>query len=376
MRSLPLYSTVSLLISIAPINAIPTSESNSRFPILKRNVNATTIIQQSTAPWSLQRISSTNPIDLKGRNDIALNFKYRYDTRDTAEGVDVYIIGSGIDMLHPEFEGRAKTRFTAFPDDLWDISGHETLVGGIIGSTTYGVAKKASLWAFKIQTVEITDGPGQMPEFDPAMEANAAIKGLQAALKFHNKRKKQKDFKGSVMNLSWGYDKTEMPVVPGFDAKLREAMVNATKAGMHITIAPNNADFDACNNFPAGYVKDIPSLIVVGSTDVTDTRAKNSDWGTCIDLFAPGVNVTGPTSADWYRYEKTGPQFRADSGTSFAAPITAGVIASQLAKHPELRDDPLGMKKLILGQALKGVVKDTKGSPNLLLNTGIGGNPA
>ncbi|KAF3916179.1 Cerevisin [Arthrobotrys entomopaga] len=277
-------------------------------------------------------------------------------------------------MLHPEFEGRAKLLFTAFPDDLWDISGHETLVAGVIGSTTFGVAKKASLWALKIQTVLITDGPGQMPEDNAESEANAAISGLQAALKFHNKRKKQKDFKGSVMNLSWGYDKMELPYVPGFDARLREAMVNATKAGMHITIAPNNANLDACNNFPAAYVKDIPSLVVVGSTDATDTRAGNSDWGNCIDLFAPGVNITGPTSADKYGFKKTDPKFRVDAGTSFAAPIVAGVIASELAKHPELRDDPLGMKKLILGNALKGVVKDTKGSPNLLLNTGIGGN--
>ncbi|KAF3919774.1 Cerevisin [Dactylellina cionopaga] len=154
---------------------------------------------------------------------------------------------------------------------------------------------------------------------------------------------------------------------------MKEAIQNATEAGIHITIAPGNANKDACTDLPAGFVKDtkMQSLIVVGSTDITDTRAKDSDWGQCIDLHAPGVNITST-----YPLGSYSGSVAVDSGTSMAAPLVAGVIALELAKNQALRDDPMGMKKHILSKALKGVVKDAERGGNLLLNTRMTGNPS
>ncbi|KAJ6258528.1 Cerevisin [Drechslerella dactyloides] len=334
------------------------------FPVLRRQNNGS-IVEQPNAPWNLERISNIAPINQAGRKITDEAYKYRYDARDTAVGVDVYVHDTGIDPRNPDFTTRAGIIFTENPFDIYDTTGHGTHVAGTIGSGHYGVAKNVSIWA-----IRTTGGPMEDP-LGPSIEKNASVyindqvNGIKAAMRLHGLRKKEKDFKGSVMNMSWGLPKDFFAQEAGVLDTLRNALKDAVAAGIHITIAGGNDDEDACDHFPAGLVKDIPSLIVVGNTDITDTRMKTSNWGSCIDLFAPGTEIksTSLKKNNWVAIE---------TGTSMSAPLVAGVVATQLAKNPDLRGNVPAMKKKILEMALKDVVKDAKGGANLLLNTRVG----
>ncbi|KAF3927965.1 Cerevisin [Dactylellina cionopaga] len=243
--------------------------------------------------------------------------------------------------------------FNVAPGDIEDPTGHGTHVAGIMGSVHFGVAKNVTIWGINIYA-----------KVQGAETITNAVAGIKAALNQHNQRKQEEGFKGSIMNLSWGF--ADDIVAGDGSAPLKEVIKSATEAGMHITIAAGNKDKDACTQLPAGYVKDFPSLIIVGSSDIRDTREPKSNFGRCVDLHAPGVDITSTVLVGGKR---------AVSGTSVAAPLVAGVIATEIVKNPDLRDDPLKMKKHILSKALKNIVKDADNGGNLLLFTGMSGNP-
>ncbi|KAF3916404.1 Cerevisin [Orbilia brochopaga] len=336
----------------------------STFPILRRQ-NNTNIIEQQRAPWNLERISNPAPITLGNRKTTDEAFTYRYDARDVAEGVDVYVHDTGIDPRNPEFNTRAENIFTENPFDIFDNTGHGTHVAGTIGSEHYGVAKQVNIYAIRTTGNPMVDPLG--PSVDN-MNATTYIldqvNGIRAAMRLHRLHKNSTAFKGSVMNMSWGLPTDFFTGDLGALDMLRNAVKAAVDAGIHVTIAGGNDDEDACTHYPAGLVKDIPGLIVVGNTDIMDTRYRSSNWGPCIDIFAPGTDIksTSLKKNNWVA---------AETGTSMAAPLVAGVVATLLAKNPELRGDVTGMKKRILEMAVKDVVKDVKGSANLLLNTGL-----
>ncbi|EPS38491.1 hypothetical protein H072_7775 [Dactylellina haptotyla CBS 200.50] len=366
MKTLIALSTT--LLTILPLGLSAPADTSSENP-RRRTDLSTRIIEQGNAPWSLQRISSVAPVTQNGRPATDMTYKYRYDERDNASGVDVYVLDGGVNMLHPDFGGRAKVIFAANRADLWDNNGHGTHVAGIIGSLHYGVAKNASIFALRIDSNPPLDAPSGGYDTPPPEHINDIVAAMLTVVQQHNYRKKtNKDFKGSVMNLSWGFPPVYMDMVPNGHMILKAALKNATDAGIHITIAPDNSNSDACNHFPSGYVQDLPTLFVVGSSDIMDRRANNSDWGSCIDIHAPGVDIMSTSI----------PQLGdavANSGTSMAAPLVAGVIATQLAKYPDLRLNPAEMKKHILGMAQKWVVKGAEKGGNFLLNTGMGENP-
>ncbi|KAK6495053.1 hypothetical protein TWF481_003080 [Arthrobotrys musiformis] len=312
----------------------------------------TELIQQSTAPWGLQRISSTIPIAADGRNITELTYKHRFD-RTAGTGVDIYIIDSGIKISHSDFNGRAKILFSAFNDDGDDKDGHGTHVAGTAASLHYGVAKNSNIWGVKV----LDDNGG-------GSDAGIAA-GIDAVLSAHNARKNGTDFAGSVVNMSLGSPETSQTIF--------NAIKRAADAGIHFTIAPGNDNKDSCTDFPAGFVTQIPSLITVGATDIDDNRAEFSDFGKCVDIHAPGVMIVS-TTKDGNIGDK--------DGTSMASPAVAGVVADQLAQHPEFKLDPAGMKRFLLSKALKGTVKlktgdraSDGGTERVLLNTGINGAP-
>ncbi|KAF3919747.1 Cerevisin [Dactylellina cionopaga] len=165
MKSYNTFSTI-LLFSVLPfISAAP-------FPV------AATIIEQSNAPWSLQRISSESPVVQNGRNATELNYKYRYDEQDNSTGVDVYIVDSGVDVLHPEFGGRASTIFTAVPDPR-DLENHGTHVAGIVGSIHFGAAKNASIWGIKVFADRDEDSPNGTPGPELTVVMNDVARGVK-----------------------------------------------------------------------------------------------------------------------------------------------------------------------------------------------------
>ncbi|KAF3913571.1 Cerevisin [Dactylellina cionopaga] len=308
------------------------------------------LIQQNTAPWNLQRISSEKPIPADGRLITELTYKYRFE-RASGAGVDVYIVDSGINVTHPDFGGRAKIVFSAFQDDGRDGDGHGTHVAGTVGSLHFGVAKNANIFGCKV----LDDQGGGS---DDGIAA-----GIDAALTSHLQRKDLLGFAGSIINLSLG---SPNPTQVIFDVLQR-----AAQAGMHVTIAPGNDNKDACTDFPAGFNKQIPSLFSVGAADIDDIRAEFSDNGPCVDLHGPGVGIVS-TSADGNTAVK--------DGTSMATPAVAGMIAIELVKNPNLKLDPLGMKQHILSLSQKGAIKAKPGdnAPDggrNLLNSGLPGNP-
>jgi subtilisin family serine protease len=270
---------------------------------------------QTNPTWGLDRID---------QRPVAGDSSYSYDTSGT--GVTAYILDTGIRRSHGEFGGRAVSGFDFVDNDAdaSDCNGHGTHVSGTVGGSTYGVAK-----GVKLVGVRVLDCGG-------SGTAEGVIAGIDWVAANHSGP--------SVLNLS----------LAGFAyAPLDDAVEAASAAGVSVVVAASNDDDDACNYSPAR----TPSAITVGATDVTDTRGWFSNWGTCVDVFAPGVDVP---SAGWTADDASD----TFSGTSMASPHVAGIVARYLQSHPTAT--PASVSAALLAGATPGVVGDPKGSPNRL----------
>ncbi|CAI2180689.1 20251_t:CDS:1 [Funneliformis geosporum] len=252
---------------------------------------------------------------------------------DTAgEGVNIFIIDTGISTTHSEFEGRAKS-LSAFCDGCNedDENGHGTHVASIAAGKTLGVARKANLISVRVLNA---DGAGKNSD---------VINGLSAVFEQHAKGKN----KNSVVNMSLG---------GGFSLIINDAVQMLTDNGIHVVVAAGNDGANSCQSSPAS----APSVITVGATEAnSDDIAIFSNFGKCTDIFAPGVDITG---AD-FSNDKGEVSF---SGTSQASPHVAGTIALVISKDGN--QSPAEMAKSIVDLSTKGVVKglDAK-TPNMFL---------
>ncbi|KAK6349321.1 hypothetical protein TWF730_010070 [Orbilia blumenaviensis] len=310
------------------------------FPAVKRQQDQMNqVVQQSTAPWNLGRISTAQPLVSNGREVIDLKFNYQFE-RSSGIGIDVYMLDSGINTQHVDFGGRAKMVFTAFGNDITDGHGHGTHTAGTVGSTTFGVAKNVNLLGVKVLDAQ---NQGSLSSF---------VAGVDFAVSSHMQRRSQPGFKGSIINMSLGG--------PGFSQPLFQALQRATQAGMHVAVAGGNDNTDSCQFSPAQFSQLLP-IINVGASNVVDQRWEHSNYGKCIDIHAPGDGIVSTSNK--------GPQaMEPMSGTSMACPAVAGAMAVELLKNPNL--DPAGLKQLILSKALNGVLQGVSGG-NLLLNNGL-----
>ena len=244
--------------------------------------------------------------------------KYLYEATG-GEGVDAYVIDTGINIHHVEFEGRAKWGKTMPANDVdEDGNGHGTHCAGTIASRRYGVAKKANLIAVKVLG---SNGSGSMSDVvggvlwasSEASKAAAKARAEYAATGYTA-------HKGSVANMSLGGGKSKA---------LDDAVNAAVDNGMHFAVAAGNDNKDACNYSPAGAQK----AVTVGASTIGDERAYFSNWGTCVDVFAPGLSIlstwTGSNTAT-----------NTISGTSMASPHTAGMLAYLLSLYPSTTFDP------------------------------------
>ncbi|KEI36182.1 uncharacterized protein L969DRAFT_104740 [Mixia osmundae IAM 14324] len=253
------------------------------------------------APWGLARISHRKPLSLGTFN------KYEY-AHDGGEGVDVYVIDTGVNINHEELEGRAKWGKTVPLNDVdQDANGHGSHCAGTIASRKYGVAKKANIIAVKVLG---SNGSGTMSDVvaGVAWAATSAVEKMKSAAASNGTHK------GSVANMSLGGGKA---------TSLDIAVNRAVKAGLHFAVAAGNDNADACRYSPAA----AEDAITVGASTLGDDRAYFSNHGSCVDIFAPGLNIlsiwnSGNTSTNVI------------SGTSMASPHIAGLAAYFLSLYP------------------------------------------
>jgi cerevisin len=234
--------------------------------------------------------------------------KYLY-AEDGGEGVDAYVIDTGTNVDHVDFEGRATWGKTVPEGDAdEDGNGHGTHCSGTIAGKKYGVAKKAKVYAVKVLR---SNGSGTMSD---------VVKGVEWAAEAHIKKSKDakngkvKGFKGSVANMSLG----------GGSSRTLDLAVNAAvDAGMHFAVAAGNDNADACNYSPAAAEK----AVTVGASTLADERAYFSNYGKCTDIFAPGLNILSTWIGSKYAVNTI-------SGTSMASPHIAGLLAYYVSLQP------------------------------------------
>ena len=272
---------------------------------------------QSGATWGLDR-SDQRALPLSGT--------YTYDT--TGAGVHAYIIDTGLRATHVEFQGRVLAGYNAINDGggTNDCHGHGTHVAGTVGGTTWGMAKDVSLTPVRVLGC---DGSGYVSDIVAGVDWMVANAVLPA-----------------VANMSIGGSAS---------STLDAAVAKAVSAGITVAVAAGNSNVDACTASPARE----PSALTVGATDSGDARASYSNWGTCLDVFAPGSSITSASySSD------TGAAVM--SGTSMASPHVAGLAALFLQSNPTAT--PATVATSIKSAATTGVVGNAgSGSPNALL---------
>lgn len=286
------------------------------------------------APWGLARISHRHHLSLGTFN------KYVY-THEGGEGVDAYIIDTGTNIDHVDFEGRAAWGKTIPADDEdADGNGHGTHCSGTVAGKRYGVAKKANVYAVKVLK---SNGSGTMSD---------VVKGVEWAALSHAKKveeakkgKGKKGFKGSVANMSLG---------GGRSITLNRAVNAAVDIGLHFAVAAGNDNADSCNYSPAGAEK----AVTVGASTLRDSRAYFSNYGKCNDIFAPGLNIRSTWIGSKYAVNTI-------SGTSMASPHIAGLLAYFLSLQPAKHSGyslaeitPEELKQNLLSIATVGALTD------------------
>jgi subtilisin family serine protease len=277
--------------------------------------------QTPTPSWGLDRID---------QRALPLDNSYTYPNSGT--GVIAYIIDTGIRFSHSDFGGRAITGFDAIDGGSADDgNGHGTHVAATVGGTAYGVAKDVTLVGVRVLN---NSGGGTYAQ---------VIAGIDWVTADHQPGVP------AVANMSLG---------GGFDRGVNEAVERSIADGVFYSLAAGNSNANACNYSPAS----TPDAITVGATTNTDARASYSNFGTCLDIFAPGSNIT----AAWHTSDTA---TNTISGTSMAAPHVAGAAALALAANPGYTPAQVG--DLLIDDATDGVVTSAgTGSPNKLLYIG------
>ena len=257
--------------------------------VVQENTKIVTDTQFNPQNWGLDRISHRNP-GFEGRYVYPVN---------PGRGVDVYIVDTGVSSSHLEFAGRMQFGMSVYNDNAEDVKGHGTHVAGIAAGATYGVAKAANIISVKVLN---DDGTGR---------ASDVIAGIQWIINNARKSKRR-----AVVNLSLGGESSSK--------SLRDITDVAFAQGIVFAVAAGNSNTDACVSSP----QDSDSVFTVAASDINDVRASFSNFGSCVDIFAPGTNITSASPA--------GPRAtRVISGTSQAAPFVAGQMAIFLSLFPD-----------------------------------------
>jgi subtilisin family serine protease len=283
---------------------------------------ATIVTTEANATWGLDRVDQR-----------ALPLSTTYTYTSTGSGVHAYIIDTGILYTHTEFGGRASSGYDAVDGgSADDCNGHGTHVSGTVGGATYGLAKDVALVGVRVLNCS---GSGTW---------SGVIAGIDWVAANH--------VGPAVANMSLG---------GGANSSVDDAVKGMIASGVATAIAAGNGNQggraqDACKYSPAR----VSEAMTIGATDRTDTKASWSNYGNCVDWFAPGVGITSSWSTSTTATNTI-------SGTSMATPHTAGVAALYLQLNPG--DTPQQVRDALYNAATKGVVKSSKTANNHLLFT-------
>jgi subtilisin family serine protease len=271
---------------------------------------------QANPAWGIDRIDQRSA-----------SLSKSYTPTDDGSSVHAYVIDSGIRLSHREFGGRASYGYDFIDNDAVaaDCDGHGTHVAGTIGGARYGVAKKVRLVAIRVLNCK---GAGTL---------SGVLKGIDWVTKHA--------VHPAVANMSLGGDHS-----PSLEAAVQRSI----NSGVTFVVAAGNEHVNAARTSPAG----LPAAITVGATDRKDRRASFSNYGSVLDIFAPGVDIVSAWS--------TGDNAVAvASGTSMASPHVAGAAALALDEFPAM--SPAQVRNFLVGKATTGKVTGRAGSPNRLL---------
>lgn len=299
-----------------PQQAISKIMNNPNIAYIEEDQMVFASVTQSNATWGIDRID---------QRSLPLDTKYNYDY--TGTGIDVYVIDTGIRLDHVEFGGRAVFGYDAFGGTGADGNGHGTHVAGTIGGITYGVAKNVKLWA-----VRVLDNNG-------SGTTAGVIAGIDWVTSHHTTNP-------AVSNMSLG---------GGISTSLDDAVKRSIADGITYVVAAGNSSALACDYSPAR----VPEAITVGSTTNTDVFSSFSNYGSCVDILAPGSNITSA----WHTSTTA---TNTISGTSMASPHVAGVAALYRQVNPSV--SPATVANAIVTNATANKITSVPtGTPNLLL---------
>jgi subtilisin family serine protease len=293
--------------------------ANPAVQFVEQDAKVTLAATQAGPTWGLDRID---------QRSLPLSTTYTYGP---ARGVTAYVLDTGIRISQAEFAGRARYGwdFIGKRAKADDCNGHGTHVAGTIGGTKYGVAKDVNLVAVRVLDC---NGSGSY---------SAIIDGIDWVTK--------NAVKPAVANMSLG---------GSVSSALNAAVARSIAAGVTYAVAAGNDNTNACNQSPAA----VPDALTVAATDKSDRRASFSNYGKCVDIFAPGVQIT---SASYAGDTATAVM----SGTSMASPHVAGAAALVLGAHPTWT--PKQVRAELVANATSGLVSSAgSGSANKLLYVG------
>ena len=289
--------------------------SDSRIKFIEQDRTVHALATQSNATWGLDRVDARSGLD----------DTYTYTA--TGAGVNAYIIDTGILPNHNEFGSRGSIFYDAFNDGQngVDCDGHGTHVGGTVGGSTYGVAKDVNVLGVRVLDC---GGGGTI---------SSVTGGVDYVAQNHTKP--------AVANMSLG---------GGASSTLDASVQGLINAGVTTVVAAGNSNTDACNQSPAR----VGDAITVGSTTSSDARSSFSNYGSCVDIFAPGSQITSA----WYTSTTA---TNTISGTSMASPHVAGGAALYLENNPSA--STTDVENALTSTATQGAISGVNGSPNLLL---------
>jgi hypothetical protein len=280
-------------------------------------------------PWHLDRI---------GKRDLPLDHTFDYNSKGSCHQnknitINTYIVDTGIDIRHSEFEGRAKWLANFAEDNIdTDCNSHGTHCAGLVGSKTYGVCKDANLFAIKVLDCQ---GSGTF---------SGILNGLEFIHKRHSDEFKHNNQVKSIISMSLG---------GGFSSTINRAVeVLAKTKSMYVVVAAGNENNDACNTSPAS----ANGILTIMASDKYDNRAYFSNYGTCADLYAPGVDILSTIPND---------QTAVYSGTSMATPNLVGVLNHYLDVNPSLNMQQV--KEKMIKDASKNKLSNNPRKTNNLL---------